>query len=57
MNECIFVEVLDEIARGCAAATPRPWKSEGRNHTAGGSFMIAGPNSDKWRLGDSLQPV
>lgn len=44
MNEHISAELLDEIERRCAAATPGPWKSyvEGRDHTAGDSFIMTG---------------
>lgn len=44
MNERISAEALSEIERRCAAATPGPWKSyaEGRDHTAGDSFIMTG---------------
>ena len=44
MTERISVELLDEIERRSAAATPGPWISyvEGRDHTAGDSFIKTG---------------
>lgn len=41
-------EELDEIEARCAAATPGPWTSwvEGRDHSAGSSFIRTGDLSD-----------
>ena len=44
MTEPVSAELLDEMERRCAAATPGPWKSyvEGRDHTSGDSFIKTG---------------
>lgn len=44
MSNSIAAEMLDEIERRCAAATPGPWKSfvEGRDHDSGDSFIRTG---------------
>ena len=41
MTDQISAEMLDEIERRCAAATPGPWISfiEGRDHSSGDSFI------------------
>ncbi len=42
MTESISDEMLDEIERRCAAATPGPWKSivEARGETVGTDFVM-----------------
>jgi len=41
MDKRISTEMLDEIERRCAAATPGPWKSfiEARDHMVGSDFI------------------
>ena len=40
---------LDELRRLCSAATPAPWRAmvEGRDHSAGDSFIMIGREDDR----------
>jgi hypothetical protein len=40
---------IDELRRLCAHATPAPWRAmvEGRDHSAGDSFIMIGQDDDR----------
>jgi hypothetical protein len=40
---------IDELRRLCAHATPAPWRAmvEGRDHSAGDSFIMIGRDDDR----------
>jgi hypothetical protein len=50
MNEQHVTDAeIDELRRLCAHATPAPWRAmvEGRDHSAGDSFIMIGRDDDR----------